>query len=181
MRIHLDRDRLEPLLWEESLVLEGFEHELVVDLGAVACEGRVDVSDAGFLVAADLSYEVRLECTRCLKPMRVPVASRLELRVVTHGADEAGGDGGEVELDEDDVTVLHLAGEVLETAALVAEQVVLEIPMKPLCDPDCRGICPECGADRNEEPECCDGPAPDPRWAGLGEIRARLAGGEPGR
>jgi len=87
-----------------------------------------------------------------------------------HGAAEA-----EVELDQDDLGVLMLDGEHLDTEPLIQEQVVLEIPMKPLCASDCKGLCPRCGADRNRTPVGCEEPAGDERWEALGTLRDRLS------
>ena len=87
-------------------------------------------------------------------------------------------DGDEMELSDSDVSTLVVEDEVLETLPIVIEQLQLNIPMKPLCRDDCRGLCPSCGADLNElESGRCDcaAPAPDPRWAALASIKGRLA------
>jgi uncharacterized protein len=52
----------------------------------------------------------------------------------------------------------------------VRDAIVLELPMAPLCRDDCRGLCPQCGADRNEADCGCVAPA-DPRWANLDVLR----------
>jgi uncharacterized protein len=87
-------------------------------------------------------------------------------------------EGDEMELSDSDVSTLVVEDEVLETLPIVIEQLQLNIPMKPLCRDDCRGLCPSCGADLNElESGRCDcaAPAPDPRWAALASIKGRLA------
>ena len=76
------------------------------------------------------------------------------------------GDGDETyPLDDDDV----------DLEPLVRDAVLLELPLAPLCRPDCRGLCPICGADRNVEPCDCEAP-PDPRWAALDVLRLPRAG-----
>ena len=50
------------------------------------------------------------------------------------------------------------------------DAIVLELPMAPLCREDCRGLCPQCGADRNEAECGCVAPR-DPRWANLDVLR----------
>ena len=114
MEIRLDRERFEPVVWAESVDLE-LDHDVICDLGRVACRGRVDASDAGFLVRADLAWDQTLDCTRCLKPNPAHLESRLELRVVCHEEHEPG-QRGEVELEEGDMTVLHISGDCLDTA-----------------------------------------------------------------
>ena len=64
-----------------------------------------------------------------------------------------------------------------ETYPLVDDQIDLEQPLRdlvvpdlpivPLCDPDCLGLCPSCGANRNEGHCGCDATLPDPRWDAL--------------
>ena len=80
-----------------------------------------------------------------------------------------------VELEKDELGAIVIEGEHLETEPLIIEQILLEIPMKPLCAPECRGLCPRCGADRNARPDCCEEPAGDERWEALGALRDRLS------
>jgi uncharacterized protein len=55
-------------------------------------------------------------------------------------------------------------GDVLDLGPLVREALLLELPATPLCRPDCRGLCPRCGVDRNVETCSCVADV-DPRWA----------------
>ena len=85
MLISWDREQAEPLTWEES---QSASEELLassslVDVGPIACVGRVEYVSPGFLLSADLSYQQSLECTRCLKPIRESVSSRLEILLMT--------------------------------------------------------------------------------------------------
>ncbi len=65
-------------------------------------------------------------------------------------------------------------GDLLDLEPLVREAVLLELPLAPLCRPDCAGLCPECGTDRNES-DCGHRPVTgDPRWGALDELRERL-------
>ena len=86
-------------------------------------------------------------------------------------------EAGERELDEDDLGVLHLEEEVLDTRPILLEQLQLNIPMKPLCRPDCQGLCPQCGADLNLGACGCGERQVDPRWAALAALKGTLAGG----
>lgn len=63
-----------------------------------------------------------------------------------------------------------LAGDLLDLEPAVRDAVVLELPPAPLCDPACAGLCPSCGADRNETACGCPPVAPDPRWDALREL-----------
>jgi uncharacterized protein len=181
MRLILDRERQEPLEWEETLSLapaEGGQGD-VGEVSEIACRGRLDVSEAGFLLQADLKYEQELSCSRCLCSVVVPKESHLDVTILVGAQRPEGERGEEIELEEEDLNVLRVEGDSLETAALVFEQVQLETPMKPLCRPDCAGLCPQCGGDRNENPSCCEPVVTDSRWAALEAMRSRFT--EPDR
>ncbi|HYN22371.1 MAG TPA: DUF177 domain-containing protein, partial [Thermoanaerobaculia bacterium] len=75
---------------------------------------------------------------------------------------------------EDELGVRHLEGEVLDSAPILLEQLQLNVPMKPLCRPDCRGLCPLCGADLNAGMCSCEERSEDPRWAGLAALKSRF-------
>lgn len=96
-------------------------------------------------------------CRRCSIPVegsvRVPVDER-------YLYDRVAGDE----------ETYPLEGDVLDLAPLVHDAILLELPLAPLCRPDCAGLCPICGIDRNEA-SCTCSPAPDPRWAMLDELR----------
>jgi uncharacterized protein len=70
------------------------------------------------------------------------------------------------ELTDDDVDLYGYDGEEIDLTPLFRDQVVLAVPYAPLCSEDCKGLCPQCGADRNLETCDCKPPV-DPRWAGL--------------
>lgn len=167
MRIWLDQVREEPCDWDETerVAVETLDRPELLGLGPVAWSGEVVFADPGFLLRARLSYEQTLGCIRCLKPIVERTDSEVELMVVAEDRHERAG--GEHELAEGDLGVLEVVGGVLDTRPLLLEQLQLNIPMKPLCRPDCRGLCPRCGADLNAGACACAEPAVDPRWAAL--------------
>ena len=181
MRIWLDQVRDEPYNWDETekIAPEALERPELLDLGPVSWRGQVIYADPGYFLRAHLSYDQTLSCDRCLKPIHEPTRSDLELMVVVEGRTRGGrvpeerGD----QLHEQDLGVLVVDDEVLETAPILIEQLQLNIPMKPLCQPDCRGLCPECGADLNALPEgrcSCKETQADPRWGALAALKDRL-------
>jgi len=92
----------------------------------------------------------RLEayCDRCLGSVAIPIEQEFDLvyRPVSTIVREE-----EVELPEDELGVGFFSGEGIELADVVTEQVILAMPMKVVCQTDCRGLCPVCGADLNFE------------------------------
>jgi uncharacterized protein len=182
MRIWLDQVREEPYNWDETekIAPESLERAELQDLGPVHWHGQVVFIDPGYFLRAHLSYEQTLGCDRCLKPIHVPTSSDVELMLVVEPKprhSRGGDERGEHELHERDLGVVVLEEEVLETQPILIEQLQLNIPMKPLCQPDCRGLCPACGADLNALPEgrcTCREPETDSRWAALAALKDRL-------
>jgi uncharacterized protein len=106
-------------------------------------------------------------CGRCLEPMVSRVAPLLDLEIVPQPDGRQGG----IELGRDDLEVDFYQGDVLDVAGLLRSETDLALPMKPLCRPDCRGLCPVCGGNRNVTECRCDPRGPDPRLAPLEALR----------
>jgi uncharacterized metal-binding protein YceD (DUF177 family) len=109
----------------------------------------VDADRAGDQVTlnAQVATECLEECARCLAPFRSP----LEFAFSLH-ADRSGSGGRyERELELDDYVVFH-DGRRLDLDEQLREAALLARPMAPLCRPDCKGLCTQCGADLNEGP-----------------------------
>ncbi len=168
MRIQLERIRRErvPFRWEETVEIDPrrLEREELLALGPVTWRGRILWASPGYLLTADLETELTLACDRCLEPIVQPVREGIELLLVV---DAPQAIEGEQELSEEDLGILHLDGEVFDTEPLLIEQLQLSIPMKPVCRPDCKGLCPICGTDRNRGTCDCRTESVDPRWAAL--------------
>jgi len=170
MKIHLQRVRREPFRFAETLEVsaELLERDEVVALGPVSWSGKVVWADPGYYLTGRLEYEQTLSCDRCLEPITERRRSDVEVLLLV---DEPRPMDGEHELSEEDLGILHLDDEVFDTWALVVEQLQLDVPMKPVCRPDCKGLCPVCGTDRNAGDCGCDTRTVDPRWAALEKLR----------
>jgi uncharacterized protein len=134
---------------------------------AAPVELTVDVQKSSadtFSVSGRVRTRLELTCSRCVEPFEVPVDSTFDLRYVP----QAQNDGeGEREIADDDLTTAFYRDGVLDLADLLREQFMLVLPMKPLHDEACRGLCPECGANLNRT-DCGHAPAwEDPRLAPL--------------
>lgn len=183
MRIDLDRARREPLHWQETreVPAETLEREELAHLSEIDWRGQIRYTEPGFYLTGRLAYEQGLVCTRCLETFSEPVEAEVELLLLVEAGPpgaSAEEHGGELELEEEDLGVLTLTDERFDTDPLLFEQLQLNIPMKPVCRPDCRGLCPVCGKDRNEGDCTCVQETVDPRWQGLSGLRERLAGRE---
>ena len=173
MQIWLDQVRDEPFNWDETqdIAPETLNRHELLALSPVRWKGQVVFADPGYFLRARLSYEQTLSCNRCLKPIVEPTEVDVELMILV---DRHGDPGGEHALHEQDMSILHVTEEVLETDPILHEQLQLNIPMKPLCTEHCRGLCANCGADLNAGSCSCAETEIDPRWAGLAALKSRL-------
>lgn len=174
MRIWLDQVREEPFTWNETenVSPEALERPELLALGPVSWRGQVIYADPGYFLRARLSYEQTLSCIRCLKPIVERVSPEVELMVLVESHEPTA----ERELTEQEMGTLYVPEEVLDTDPILLEQLQLHVPMKPLCEADCRGLCPVCGADRNAGECSCEERSVDPRWGALAALKSRLDG-----
>jgi uncharacterized protein len=128
------------------------------------------VARDGAEVAVDGVVEATVPqvCGRCLESFPVSVRALIDLRFMPRPAL-----GDTLELSSDDFETDFYADDQLNLAALVRTEATLALPMKPLCQPSCRGLCPGCGANRNVDACACPADRPDPRFAGLRGLLAR--------
>lgn len=140
----------------EGLAVELSENLDLFDEGrpSAAVKASLSIRPEGtdaFRVAGTVKATVQLECNRCLKQFTFPVTeTAVDVTLVPEGSLAAGT---EHELDRGELDVEFYRGGEIEPADLVREQVLLALPMVPVHDPDCKGLCPVCGADRNDR-EC---------------------------
>lgn len=122
-----------------------------------------------------LTARLQLQCGRCLEPYESPLDAGFRL-VIVREADETGEAEDDVELDPDDLDQYEAPEGKVDLRAVAREQVHLNLPLKPVCRPDCRGLCPTCGGNRNRIECGCSTDEPDPRLAPLLELKKRLQG-----
>jgi uncharacterized protein len=119
------------------------------------------------VVTGGFEATVRQACGRCVEPLVTRVAPVVDLQFVP----QPSGRQGEVELGRDDLEVDFYQGDVLDVGSVLRSETDLALPMKPLCRPDCRGLCPVCGGNRNVTECRCETRGPDPRLAPLEALK----------
>jgi len=138
---------------------------------------KVDVQKGNlpgeYLADGIAEFNGDLTCSRCVEPY--PFANPSTFHVRFRPRPQASGEE-EVEItDEEELDVEYYSEREVPLKDLALEQVQLSIPMKPLCDEKCLGLCPTCGANRNREACKCEAAATDDRWGALKGIREELA------
>jgi len=127
---------------------------------------RLKVRGTAELVGQDirfrghLSTKIESTCARCLVKVEIPVECDFDL---TYQPMAAIARDEEIQVPAEDLEVGFYTGPGIEVADVVTEQVNLFMPMQVVCSPDCRGLCPTCGANRNFEAcKCAETPPESP-------------------
>jgi uncharacterized protein len=133
--------------------------------------GHIKQSGMDVHVTGELTAALTVPCDRCLQDVPFSVAEPLNLVYVPVEAEHAHK--GEVEVHGKDLEFSYFANDELDIDQLIREQLELALPVRVLCRTDCRGLCPQCGADLNVETCQCTAPV-DPRWQALAELKNKL-------
>lgn len=119
----------------------------------------------GLLVYATVDVRVTASCSRCLASC--DRLSKLYLEEECYPTVDPNT-GRNMSPPDESEGVLHIdTRQILDLSDVLRQYLLTDEPLKTLCRSDCRGLCPECGADLNTEKCKCDGPAIDPRWGAL--------------
>lgn len=132
--------------------LEADELDLAMEAaspaGALKYDLRAEVVSNQLLVSGTLDIPVEFSCARCLKQFVLTV--------------HVGGYGFNAAVTEE--------GQAIDLTASVREDIIMALPVKPLCTQECKGICPRCGANLNQERCSCPPRSSEQRWEALDDI-----------
>lgn len=147
--------------------------------GPAHVEAKLDRLERRVRIAARAKAELAAECSRCLAPVAldVPVDFDITLVPADEYADEArdtkdsntGPTAGSFDLGQAEEETY--SGKVIDLNPILREQLALALPGYPVCAEGCKGLCPVCGANLNDRECGCDRHVPDPRWAGLKNVK----------
>jgi uncharacterized protein len=130
--------------------------------------GKIRLAGNEVFVNGHVDTRAQVECDRCLKLIELPVNADFELEYITGSEYETSA---VAELTEAEMSVAVFDGEALDVDEIVKEQILLAVPTRMLCREDCKGICPQCGVDRNTGECNCETKEIDPRWAALKNLK----------
>jgi uncharacterized protein len=111
------------------------------------------------LVQGEVTARLSFVCSRCLTPFEFPVASRFDLVYLPEDIDAVSE-----ELSDEKIDQMFYVGRQLDLRSVVLEQLNLTFPAKPLCAPDCEGICAVCGEIIRDAKCSCLVKEPDTPW-----------------
>lgn len=123
-------------------------------------------------VRGKVKTELTASCGRCLNAFSSPVEKRFDL---FYAPDPEVERKDEISLKYDDLELGFYRDDRIDIRNVVMEAVFADLPMKMVCHPDCKGLCPQCGADRNKTTCECRPPV-DARWQALSEFKTKFKG-----
>ena len=109
-------------------------------------------------------------CSRCLSSFSRPVEKYFDL---VYAPDPQVEGDDEIHLTYDDLEIGFYRDDRINLRSVMLEPILIDLPMKVVCDPDCKGLCSQCGINLNTSSCSCQ-PPPDTRWQGLAEFKKRL-------
>jgi uncharacterized protein len=158
-----------------SLSAAELDRDDVVNVGPVSitASAQKGALPGEYLVDGSAKFTADLACARCLEPYPFASSSTFHLRFrprpeVLQREDE------ELAIAPDELDVEFYAERAIPVRALALEQIQLSTPMKPLCNENCLGLCPQCGVNRNRETCSCQSSMADERWGVLRQIQQAM-------
>jgi len=146
------------------------EEDPGLDFADARITGLVHLSKHGhdLLVRGNLSGHMELACSRCLELFAAPATIDFDLLLVPG---PASASPAKEELSLTDLDLDYYTGETVDLESLLREQIILMMPLKPLCDETCQGLCPHCGANLRRETCTCATDAVNSPFALLAKLK----------
>lgn len=181
MRFTIAELQREAIEFDESLPPGSIDFvEDVQQVGTLHTTGRAELLEEhrgpqeivpDIRIRASLETRVQAPCARCLEPVEQPIQAEFDLIFRPQQADAETHDRA---ITASETEIGYYEGDGLLLEDVLREQILLALPAKILCNPDCKGLCPECGGNRNTQLCDCAAAVSDPRWSGLQDIRSRV-------
>lgn len=129
-----------------------------VDWQAFSLDYTVINAGTVYVLQGTLECGLIQECSRCLKPVNTQLCVDIQEQF------------SRLPFEGEDEETHRFYGDEIDVSGALRENILLNLPAKPLCFPDCRGLCPHCGIDRNVESCQCSPKSVDPRLAILEKL-----------
>lgn len=149
-----------------------FKIEGVTFANGVSADLNVSLADEMYIISGNCRADARMDCVRCLEPAKVILSGDVSVLAGQKGA------GGMSQLEGEDELVVIGDNEVLEMDNPIHQALFASIPMKPLCNENCLGLCQHCGGNRNQFHCDCESQRADARWEGLSDLKTKSSGAD---
>jgi uncharacterized protein len=135
----------------------------------IEVDARLESVTEGILLSADVYAVAKGECIRCLDPVEIVIERKIQ-ELYNYEPTNERGKKKKHELEIDDLDIedeLMMQGQIMDLETPIRDAVVLSLPINPLCNQDCLGLCPECGEKWAGLAKDHAHSSIDARWAGL--------------
>lgn len=122
-------------------------------------------------VSGNINVGVSLPCSRCLVVLESSIDSSFTI-IFRRGTPQEAALAEETELSEHDLISAFFSGDEIDLSHEIEEQIAMEVPLRPLCGDNCKGLCPECGADLNHSSCSCSGKQFNFKFSALKNFKA---------
>jgi uncharacterized protein len=163
-RLGKDNEKFDLLIKPEDVDLDRPD---VAIKGDISLRGEAVKHAADTEIEGVIAFAADVDCNRCLKP--VPSSFLFDFDVSYVAPDDFSDEREKELLDVDMTTDVSETGRV-DLNEVVREQILLNLPEQVLCSDECKGLCPQCGVDRNADDCRCGEDEVDPRWAALKDL-----------
>jgi uncharacterized protein len=167
--LELRKVRFDETFQPGAIDFTGEDLEQATPLRVTGMAELLEHSDGEIRLEGQYTVEMGAQCDRCLGRARFPLEASFDLwyRPAAVIAREE-----EVAIDDDEAEIGFYEGSGILLEDVLREQVLLELPMQRVCEDACKGICPECGRNRNEGECGCSPAAADDRWSALRNLKS---------
>ena len=154
--------------------------EEATQIGALATSGLAEVLHehrgpqdivADIRLRGKFAGKFEVPCARCVEPVEIPLGADFDLIFRPAAAD---AEATERSITAPETEIGYYLKDSLLLEDVLREQVLLSLPVRTLCKPDCKGLCQRCGVNRNNQPCSCEAGPSDLRWEALAGLRGRI-------
>jgi uncharacterized protein len=160
----------------------GFEVLSIAKDQPIEIELKIESVSEGVLASAQIEAIAVGECGRCLDQVEFDISESFqelyeyeEDKRHANKKSKSSKSKNESE-DEDELEIRKMVGDDIDLDGPIRDAIILNLPQNPLCKPDCKGLCPDCGEKLESLPADHAHEKVDARWAALGELKERLSG-----
>jgi uncharacterized protein len=151
--------------WSRQIFVE--KEKLGLPLGSVDGSVTLKRIRETLYLEGDIRTEAETDCSRCLEAARLSISATFKYVLSPAQAEHSE----EQELSTEDLDFVSYQDDLIDLDPLLVEQILLQIPMKVLCQEDCRGLCPHCGINLNKDHCQCHDERIDSRLAILKKMK----------
>ena len=171
----------EPVEFDQQIPAGAIDYgEEAEQEGLLAASGRAEVIHehrgpkeivSDIRLKGQFAGRFRVPCARCVEPVELPLGGEYDLIFRPLGADAGAAERA---ITAPETEIGYYQKDSLGLEDVLREQVLLSLPVRTLCKPDCKGLCPRCGGNRNIQACTCEEGPNDPRWEALAGLRGRI-------